>query len=141
MSRDTADPDPYSSVTSLSYQVKGREANSSNNSPLRTRTEIPDNKTEKIEIPSRTVTTKRAQTEAKKEILPSPRISPRNRVVTSGPGAVAGPENSNSVRDDDDCSVYTTTTTTSGGKRILLLPVPFCIINLWKLRIDYRFKS
>jgi hypothetical protein len=122
MSRDTADPDPYSSVTSLSYQVKGRDTNSSSNSPLRTRTEKPDIKTDKAEIPLRSVTAKRTQTDGKKEVLPSPRISPRNRGVTSGPGTGAGPENSNSIRDDDDCSVYTTTTTTSGGKRVSLLP-------------------
>lgn len=121
MSRDTVDPDPYSSVTSLSYQVKGRDTNSSSNSPQRTRTEIKsDNKTEKIEIPSRTVTAKR--TDGKKEVLPSPRISPRNRGVALVPGTGMVPENSNSVRDDDECSVYTTTTTTSGGKRLLLLP-------------------
>jgi hypothetical protein len=123
MSRDTADPDPYNSVTSLSYQVKGRDTCSSTSSPPRTRTEKPDNKTEKIEISSRTVAVKRTQTDGKKEVLPSPRISPRSRGVTSGPGTGSGPENSNSIRDDDDCSVYTTTTTNSGGKSVSLLPI------------------
>lgn len=116
MSRDTADPDPYSSVTSLSYQVRGKDSNS--NSPIRTRTETKtDNKTEKVDIVAKSVTAKRD--EGKKEVLPFPRISPRNRGSTPGTGT--GSENPNSVRDDDDCSVYTTTTTTSGGERLFNL--------------------